>query len=64
VKITFEVENRSEAMTMMHAGELLSVINDIFNMARNHLKHNEFDSGKETLEHIKQLASSAMERVE
>ena len=49
---------------MMHAGELLSVINDIFNMARNHLKHNEFDSGKETLEHIKQLASSAMERVE
>ena len=64
MKYTFETDDPDAALVIMHAHKMLDVISDIYNTARNQIKHHEPDGDRAVLESIRQMASEAMEVVE
>jgi hypothetical protein len=61
MKYTFQTDDADEALVIMHAHKMLNTVADIYNLARNQVKHCEPDSDRAVLESIKQMASEAME---
>jgi hypothetical protein len=64
MRYTFETDIEEQAMLLLHSQEAFAALVEIYNTARNQLKHGSPDDCNAALERIKTLAHETMELVQ